>query len=80
MTGKNRLPQVSADEVIRALAKIGFHETRTAGSHAQLRKDGHKFIITVPRHGQASIKNGTLMAILRGAGISREQFIKLLDR
>jgi predicted RNA binding protein YcfA (HicA-like mRNA interferase family) len=80
MPSNSRLPQVSAGELIRALAKVGFHETRTAGSHVHLQKVGHRHIITVPHHAQSSIKSGTLMSILRCAGLSKEEFIALLDR
>ena len=80
MPGNNRLPQVTAREVIRALAQVGFYESRTAASHVQLRKDGHRYIVTVPQHSQQSIRSGTLMAIIRGAGLTKEEFIALLDR
>ena len=80
MPGNNRLPQVTAREVIRALAKVGFYESRTVGSHVQLRKDGHRYIVTVPQHSQQRIRSGTLMAIIRGAGLTKEEFIALLDR
>jgi predicted RNA binding protein YcfA (HicA-like mRNA interferase family) len=80
MPGNNRLPQVTAREVIRALAQVGFYESRTVGSHVQLRKDGHRYIVTVPQHSQQSIRSGTLMAIIRGAGLTKEEFIALLDR
>lgn len=62
------------------MAQVGFYESRTVGSHVQLRKDGHRYIVTVPQHSQQSIRSGTLMAIIRGAGLTKEEFIALLDR
>lgn len=36
--------------------------------------------IAVPVHGKTSVKRGTLGAILRDAGIGREELQRLLDR
>jgi predicted RNA binding protein YcfA (HicA-like mRNA interferase family) len=37
--------------------------------------DGKSF--TVPRHGE--IRRGTLLAIIEEAGLTKEEFLKLLD-
>lgn len=72
------LPQVNAREVIRALESEGFSVVRTSGSHVQMKKPGHLYVVTVPQHGAKSIKPGTLRQIIRGAGLSKAQFVELL--
>jgi predicted RNA binding protein YcfA (HicA-like mRNA interferase family) len=73
-----KLPIVSGDDVIKALKKAGFEVVRQRGSHVSLHKrTPHGVLLTVvPR--KPEIKRGTLSSILRQAGISREEFLKLL--
>jgi len=69
------LPQVSGQQVVRALAKIGYLVVRQKGSHMILR-GGAGVGITVPNH--TTIAPGTLRAIIRAAGLSVQDFIDLL--
>ncbi len=73
-----KLPIVSGDDVIKALKKAGFEVVRQRGSHVSLHKKTPQGILltVVPR--KPEIKRGTLLSILRQAGISREEFLKLL--
>ena len=71
-----KLPQVSGEEVVRALGKAGFVLRRQHGSHMILRRDNPFAQTVVPNHKQ--IDRGTLRAILRQSGLSVEEFIKLL--
>jgi len=72
-------PQISGARVIRALEKAGFIQKRQSGSHVVMR---HSFDLNrrcvIPVHGSAPIKPGTLRAILKGCGISTEEFKKFL--
>ena len=72
------LPVVKAREVVRALEKAGFYISSTNGSHHNMKKDGHRFLVTVPQHGPTTIKKGTLLSIIRGAGLSKAEFVELL--
>jgi predicted RNA binding protein YcfA (HicA-like mRNA interferase family) len=72
------LPVVKAREVIRALEKAGFYISRTRGSHHQMKKPGHRYLVSVPQHGPTTIKSGTLRAIINGAGLTKAQFVELL--
>ena len=74
------LPQVNASEVISALEYAGFAIARTNGSHVQMKKEGHRFVVTVPQHGSRSIKAGTLRHIIRGAGLTKADFVNYLGR
>jgi predicted RNA binding protein YcfA (HicA-like mRNA interferase family) len=76
-----RLPSVSPDEVIKALFHAGFAYApkRGKGSHTALYKiqaDGRKRLVIIPK--RKDIPKGTLHAILQQAGITREDFIRLL--
>jgi predicted RNA binding protein YcfA (HicA-like mRNA interferase family) len=59
-----RLPRgVSADRLIRALARLGYEVIRQKGSHVRLRHEGPPaHAITVPLHDP--LKTGTLHDIL----------------
>jgi len=69
------LPVVSGDQCISVLEQVGYRVARTKGSHIRMRCPGRK-PVTVPRHRE--LDRGTLKAILRTAGLSVEEFIKLL--
>jgi len=72
-----RLPQVKAKELIRALERLGFVIRRTSGSHVVLRHPTTKRIATVPIHS-VEIKRGLLFGILRQAGISKVEFLSAI--
>jgi predicted RNA binding protein YcfA (HicA-like mRNA interferase family) len=63
------------ERVVRAMGKIGFVPVRQSGSHLVLRdKEGNR--ITIPRHD--AIGRGLLIEIIAEAGITKEDFLKLL--
>lgn len=70
-----RLPVLSGRDVVRALAKAGFHPVGQRGSHVRL-KDSNRRLVIVPNH--AAVDVGTLKSIIRQAGLDREGFLRLL--
>ena len=59
------------------IIKKGFRVVRQKGSHVRMeKKTESKVILTVPLH--RSLKKGTLKIILKQAGLSIEEFAKLL--
>lgn len=72
----SKLPRVTGRECVRALEKAGFYFKRQEGSHIILRRDSPFAQVVVPDHKE--LDRGTLRAIIRQAGISVEEFIKLL--
>jgi predicted RNA binding protein YcfA (HicA-like mRNA interferase family) len=73
----NRLPVLSAKELIKALLKLGYEIDHQTGSHIILRNSNYPFRrLTVPNHKE--IAKGTLRAIIRQAGLSLEEFISLI--
>lgn len=68
----SRLPKLSGEEVIKVLVrKFGFRISRQKGSHVVLVKyvDGRKIGTVVPLHEE--LKLGTLLGVLRLAGINK---------
>ncbi len=72
-----KLPIISGIGVIKRLKRVGYIATRQKGSHVRLERfDGEKIVkITVPLH--SVMKKGTLSQIIKQAGLSYEEFIKL---
>lgn len=73
-----RLPAVKPRELIRALEGKGWRVDRVSGSHHILVHVELGRAVTVPLHNR-ELKIGTLVSILRVAGISRDELRKLLE-
>jgi predicted RNA binding protein YcfA (HicA-like mRNA interferase family) len=69
----SKLPRISAQELIKALKKMGFQEIRQRGSHLILAKEtaGEKVGCVVPMHSE--IATGTLIEILKQAKITKDE-------
>ena len=76
-----RLPVLTGKEIIKALERAGFEPRNQTGSHIHLigrDQSGNKRLVTVPDHGNREIPIVTFPSILRQAGLSREQFLRML--
>ena len=70
-----RLPVISGDEFAKAIRKIGYVWDHTEGSHLiLLHPSGRR--LSVPRHKE--LGRGLLRALIKDAGLSRQEFLKLL--
>ena len=63
-----RLPVLSGKKLVALLKRRGFQVVRQKGSHISLQKGEHKTV--VPLHSE--LAKGTLLAILKQCGLSRE--------
>ncbi len=70
-----KLPVISGDKCIKALARLGYYVARTKGDHVRLRCPGRN-PVTVPKHKE--LDPGTLRSIIRVAEISVKGFLELL--
>lgn len=72
-----RLPLLSANDVVKALSKIGYQFDHQSGSHVILRNRSppHRRV-TVPNH--KAIAKGTLRAIISEVGLEVDQFLELV--
>jgi predicted RNA binding protein YcfA (HicA-like mRNA interferase family) len=71
----SRLPPCSGQDAIRAFHKLGYEADHQTGSHIILRHPTGRRL-TVPNHRE--LAKGTLRALIREAGITREELIALL--
>ncbi len=69
------LPSLKSKQVIKALKKMGFVFFRQKGSHKIFVKDD--LLVVVPGHS-TDLKKGTLRNIIKGAGITVEEFKRYL--
>jgi predicted RNA binding protein YcfA (HicA-like mRNA interferase family) len=72
----SKLPSISGQECVRALEKVGFYFKRQESSHIIMRRDTPFAQVVVPDHKQ--LDRGTLRAIVRQAGLSVDEFLRLL--
>jgi predicted RNA binding protein YcfA (HicA-like mRNA interferase family) len=71
------LPSVNATRLIRALQRTGFFVHHVTGSHYE-HPDRPAVRIVVPHHGSANVKRGILRSILRQAGLTADELVRLL--
>ena len=70
------LPVISGRQCVRALERADFVVRRREGSHIVLRRNDPFAQTVVPDH--RTLDRGTLRAILRQAGISVDELVRLL--
>jgi predicted RNA binding protein YcfA (HicA-like mRNA interferase family) len=70
------LPVISGRQCVRALERAGFVVRRRERSHVVLRRHDPFAQTVVPDH--RTLDRGTLRAILRQAGISVDELVRLL--
>ncbi len=73
-----RQPRVTAAQVIRVLEKRGFNLARQSGSH-KIYKDASGKRVTVPFHTGKILHPKVLRNIISDAGLTNEEFTKLLN-
>ncbi len=72
-----KLPKISGKEMCKVLEKLGFEKVFGKGSHVRFaHKDGRRTV--VPVHGNEDLGPGLLLEILKQAGLTREDFEKLI--
>jgi predicted RNA binding protein YcfA (HicA-like mRNA interferase family) len=71
-----KLPRVSGAEIVLALERLGFVVARRRGSHIVMRRGASGCV--VPSHRE--VKLGTLIGILKQAGVDADQFIDAHQR
>jgi len=72
-----KLPRVTADEVTKALGKLGFSLSRQSGSH-MIYKNAQGKRVTVPYHKGEVLHPKVLKSIIKDAELSPDEFLKFL--
>jgi predicted RNA binding protein YcfA (HicA-like mRNA interferase family) len=73
----SKLPALTPRKVIRVLERKGFILDRTKGSHQIYYHPETKRRVVLPVH-KRDLPKGTLLEILKQAGIDRKEFLDLL--
>lgn len=73
----DKLPVIKPRQLILALEKAGWQLDRTRGSHHIMVNPLIRKAVPVPLHNR-DLKPGTLVAILRSTGLTRDQLRDLL--
>ena len=72
----SKLPMLSADDVIKALKRMGFKIVRQSGSHIHLWDDDQRALVTVPNHPE--LMKGTLNRIIKQSKRERDEFLSFV--
>lgn len=74
------LPVLKLRELLAVLSRMGFTVASQKGSHIKLKKRTSEkvWVVIVPRHDE--IRRGTLMSIIRQAGMTKESFLEQLEK
>ena len=72
-----RMPQVTARELVQFLKAQGFIEDRQSGSHLTLWHEQRKISLTVPVHTGTDIGRGLVVRLLKVAGFTVDDFLRL---
>ena len=72
----SKLPVLSGREVVRVFATFGWQVARQASSHIIMTKPGEMVTLSIPDHRE--LDRGLLRGLIRDAGMTVEEFTKLL--
>lgn len=74
-----KLPALNARNFIKAIKKGGFYLDRSKGSHHTfLNPKKPNSTVVVPVHPGQDLGKGLLKALIKDAGLTEDQFLKLL--
>ena len=71
-----KLPVLSGADLVSLLEKNGFLVVRQRGSHTSLQKDHYRTVV----HLHDELAKGTLLAILKQCGLSREELGNMIGK
>ena len=72
------LPVISGDDFMDAMRKIGWTTVRQKGSHRCMTKPGEIATLSIP--DDRELAPGTLKKLLRDAGVTVEDLLRLLSQ
>lgn len=73
-----KIPIINGIKLIKVLKKKGFILNRISGSHHIFIHPEKQITLSVPVHKGKTLGKGITLAILKDAGITTEEFLKLL--
>ena len=72
------LYNLKSEKVIKAFERAGWVSRGFRGSHVKLTKEGNPNILSIPVHRGKPIKIGLLKDQIKKAGLTEEDFLKLV--
>ena len=73
-----KLPRMTAKEIIRILEKVGFKLSRQSGSH-KIYKNAKGLRVTIPYHSGKVLHPKVLKSILKDADLNADELKKLIN-
>lgn len=73
------LYNVPGKAAVKAFEKLGFRVVRIRGAHHIMKRAGHRYHLSVPVHGNKPVATGTLRTLISDAGVTEDEFLKLLN-
>lgn len=73
----DKLPRWPGKKIISVFKKDSWTVDRIEGSHYILVKEGTEKILVVPVHGNKPIKVGLLKGLIKDAGLTNEEFLRI---
>lgn len=73
-----KLPVISGKDAIKAFSKAGWSVDRQTGRHVIMMKPDSSVTLSIPLHSE--VKRGTLRSLIKDAGLTVEEFVKLLGK
>ena len=70
------LPILSGRKAVRAFEKLGWQIARQRGSHIIMVREGENVTLSIP--DDKEVAKGTLRSLIRAAGITVDEFVRLL--
>ncbi|MHB8523372.1 MAG: type II toxin-antitoxin system HicA family toxin [Limisphaerales bacterium] len=70
------LPVLRGRKTVRAFERLGWQVARQRGSHIIMVKEGENVTLSIPDHQE--VAKGTLRSLIRNAGITVDEFTRLL--
>jgi len=74
-----KLPRVTANEMIKIVEKLGFHLSRQSGSH-KIYKNNEGKRVTIAYHSGKILHPKIIKSILVDVGMSVDEFKKIMKR
>ena len=75
----SKLPAITSKSLVKILKSLGFQLDHTTGSHFIFYNPKNKKRAVAPYHIK-DLPKGTLMSILKEAGINRKEFEKIMKK
>lgn len=71
------LHNLKPDRVVKAFERAGWiNQGQRGSSHVKLTKEGNPVILSIPVHKGKPVKKGLLVAQIKKAGLTVEEFLK----